>query len=264
MKKILIIIPLIFSLGLIGCTGNDESNNQEKETSKVEERKDILPEIKLVLKDMYISINENKDNDKVCREKIEKLNENITDEMIQNEEYKDKLRNLKNYIKNYDLTKISKEVCDILNDMENTDTYKIDLTSTQQKDNINNSENKKSTNKNSESKNNQNKSTNKKKESSTKKTQKCPNCGSTNYNGVVCKDCGFQQADPESCPDCGSLKYNGVMCPDCGFQQSDPPEEENYPEQSEENADHNSQCNNCGSATINDDGTCPYCGYDNY
>ena len=47
---------------------------------------------------MYISINENKDNDKVCREKIEKLNENITDEMIQNEEYKDKLRNLKNYI----------------------------------------------------------------------------------------------------------------------------------------------------------------------
>ena len=92
---------------------------------------------------MYISINENKDNDKVCREKIEKLNENITDEMIQNEEYKDKLRNLKNYIKNYDLTKISKEVCDILNDMENTDTYKIDLTSTQQKDNTNNSENKK-------------------------------------------------------------------------------------------------------------------------
>ena len=193
MKKILIIIPLIFSLGLIGCTGNDESNKQEKETSKVEERKDILPEIKLVLKDMYISINENKDNDKVCREKIEKLNENITDEMIQNEEYKDKLRNLKNYIKNYDLTKISKEVCDILNDMENTDTYKIDLTSSQQKDNTNNSENKKSTNKNSESKNNQNKSTNKKKESSTKKTQKCPNCGSTNYNGVVCKDCGFQQ-----------------------------------------------------------------------
>ena len=184
--------------------------------------------------------------------------------MIQNEEYKDKLRNLKNYIKNYDLTKISKEVCDILNDMENTDTYKIDLTSTQQKDNTNNSENKKSTNKNSESKNNQNKSTNKKKESSTKKTQKCPNCGSTNYNGVVCKDCGFQQSDPESCPDCGSLKYNGVMCPDCGFQQSDPPEEENYPEQSEENAEHSSQCNNCGSATINDDGTCPYCGYDNY
>ena len=90
MKKILIIIPLIFSLGLIGCTGNDESNKQEKETSKVEERTDILPEIKLVLKDMYISINENKDNDKVCREKIEKLNENITDEMIQNEEYKDK------------------------------------------------------------------------------------------------------------------------------------------------------------------------------
>ena len=77
MKKILIIIPLIFSLGLIGCTGNDESNKQEKETSKVEERKDTLPEIKLVLKDMYISINENKDNDKVCREKIEKLNENI-------------------------------------------------------------------------------------------------------------------------------------------------------------------------------------------
>ena len=38
MKKILIIIPLIFSLGLIGCTGNDESNKQEKETSKVEER----------------------------------------------------------------------------------------------------------------------------------------------------------------------------------------------------------------------------------
>ena len=26
---------------------------------------------------------------------------------------------------------------------------------------------------------------------------------------------------------------------------------------------HSSECANCGSATINDDGTCPYCGYQN-
>ena len=36
--KILIIIPLIFSLGLIGCTGNDESNKQEKETIKLKKK----------------------------------------------------------------------------------------------------------------------------------------------------------------------------------------------------------------------------------
>ena len=31
----------------------------------------------------------------------------------------------------------------------------------------------------------------------------------------------------------------------------------------EDGASHSSECANCGSATINDDGTCPYCGYQN-
>ena len=92
-KKILIIIPLIFTLSLIGCTSNTEP--EEKETTKVEESKDTFSTMKLVLKDMYITINENKDNEKTCKEKIEKLNEEITDEMLKNEEYKERLKDLK-------------------------------------------------------------------------------------------------------------------------------------------------------------------------
>lgn len=42
-------------------------------------------------------------------------------------------------------------------------------------------------------------------------------------------------------------------CENCGYGKS----------ANEDGANHSSECANCGSATINDDGTCPYCGYQN-
>ena len=42
-------------------------------------------------------------------------------------------------------------------------------------------------------------------------------------------------------------------CENCGYRKAG----------NEDGANHSSKCANCGSATINADGTCPYCGYKN-
>ena len=42
-------------------------------------------------------------------------------------------------------------------------------------------------------------------------------------------------------------------CENCGYKKAG----------NEDGANHSSKCANCGSATINADGTCPYCGYKN-
>ena len=153
------------------------------------------------------------------------------------------MQNLKDATEDYDLEKIAKYVCDILNDIEGSDKYSIEIKSTDNTDKSNTD--KSNSNKNTKSNGNNQKSTNTNKNNNNNK-----NTNKNNEEEYQSGDYG----DYTKCPNCKKMTFHpDGYCENCGYGKS----------ANEDGANHSSECVNCGSATINDDGTCPYCGYQN-
>lgn len=237
MKKLtVIILSLVLSFGVVGCSSNSKDDSTQEQQEQQKDTAATASEISTLLKDMYIVLKDSNGGTKDCKDKLVNYGKDINDAMLANKEYGSDMQNLKDATEDYDLEKIAKYVCDILNDIEGSDKYSIGIKSTDNTDKSNsnqntnsNGNNQKSTNKN----NNNNKNTNK-----------------NNEEEYQSGDYG----DYTKCPNCKKMTFHpDGYCENCGYGKS----------ANEDGASHSSECANCGSATINDDGTCPYCGYQN-
>ena len=242
MKKLtVIILSLVLSFGVVGCSSNSKDDSTQEQQEQQKDTAATASEISTLLKDMYIVLKDSNGGTKDCKDKLVNYGKDINDAMLENKEYGSDMQNLKDATEDYDLEKIAKYVCDILNEIEGSDKYSIEIKSTDNTDKSNtdksnsnqntksNGNNKKSTNKN----NNNNKNTNK-----------------NNEEEYQSGDYG----DYTKCPNCKKMTFHpDGYCENCGYGKS----------ANEDGASHSSECANCGSATINDDGTCPYCGYQN-
>ena len=187
---------------------------------------------------MYIVLKDSNGGTKDCKDKLVNYGKDINDAMLANKEYGRDMQNLKDATENYDLEKIAKYVCDILNDIEGSDKYSIEIKSTDNTDKSN-------SNKNTKSNGNNQKSTNTNKNNNNNKN--------TNKNNEEEHQSG-DYGDYTKCPNCKKMTFHpDGYCENCGYGKS----------ANEDGANNSSECANCGSATINDDGTCPYCGYQN-
>lgn len=237
MKKLtVIILSLVLSFGVVGCSSNSKDDSTQEQQEQQKDTAATASEISTLLKDMYIVLKDSNGGTKDCKDKLVNYGKDINDAMLENKEYGSDMQKLKDATEDYDLEKIAKYVCDILNDIEGSDKYNIEIKSTDNTDKSNsnqntksNGNNQKSTNKN----NNNNKNTNK-----------------NNEEEYQSGDYG----DYTKCPNCKKMTFHpDGYCENCGYGKS----------ANEDGASHSSECANCGSATINDDGTCPYCGYQN-
>ena len=237
MKKLtVIILSLVLSFGVVGCSSNSKDDSTQEQQEQQKDTAATASEISTLLKDMYIVLKDSNGETKDCKDKLVNYGKDINDAMLENKEYGSDMQKLKDATEDYDLEKIAKYVCDILNDIEGSDKYNIEIKSTDNTDKSNsnqntksNGNNQKSTNKN----NNNNKNTNK-----------------NNEEEYQSGDYG----DYTKCPNCKKMTFHpDGYCENCGYGKSS----------NEDGASHSSECANCGSATINDDGTCPYCGYQN-
>lgn len=244
-RLIVIILSLALTIGAVGCSSSNDDTNTSQEPQEQQEQTKVATtdEIKVLLKDMYIVLKDSDGGTKDCKEELVKYGNEIDESMIANEEYGDEMDALKDAIDSYNLEEIAEYVCNILNSIEGTEKYQIEIKSSEDQDKSNstdksntskdqNSSNQSTTNKNSNSKNTTNQNTNKNKDEEYE---------SGDYG------------DYTKCPSCGKMTFhpNGY-CENCGYKKPN-----------EDGANHDSQCKNCGSATINADGTCPYCGYKN-
>ena len=239
MKKLtVIILSLVLSFGVVGCSSNSKDDSTQE---KQEQQKDTVAtasEISTLLKDMYIVLKDSNGGTKDCKDKLVNYGKDINDAMLANKEYGRDMQNLKDATENYDLEKIAKYVCDILNDIEGSDKYSIEIKSTYNTDKSN-------SNQNTKSNGNNQKSTNTNKNNNNNK-----NTNKNNEEEYQSGDYG----DYTKCPNCKKMTFHpDGYCENCGYGKS----------ANEDGASHSSECANCGSATINDDGTCPYCGYQN-
>lgn len=94
-------------------------------------------EISTLLKDMYIVLKDSNGGTKDCKDKLVNYGKDINDAMLENKEYGQDMQNLKDATEDYDLEKIAKYVCDILNDIEGSDKYSIEIKSTDNTDKSN-------------------------------------------------------------------------------------------------------------------------------
>ena len=187
---------------------------------------------------MYIVLKDSNGGTKDCKDKLVNYGKDINDAMLENKEYGSDMQKLKDATENYDLEKIAKYVCDILNNIEGSDKYSIEIKSTYNTDKSN-------SNQNTKSNGNNQKSTNTNKNNNNNK-----NTNKNNEEEYQSGDYG----DYTKCPNCKKMTFHpDGYCENCGYGKS----------ANEDGASHSSECANCGSATINDDGTCPYCGYQN-
>ena len=243
MKKLtVIILSLVLSFGVVGCSSssNDDSTQNQKDEQTQKKDTSTTSEISTLLKDMYIVLKDSDGGTKDCKDKLVNYGKDINNDMLANKDYGQDMQKLKDATENYDLEKIAKYVCDILNNIEGSDKYSIEIKSTDNTDKSNskqntksNGNNQKSTNTNKNKNNNNNKNTNK-----------------NNEEEYQSGDYG----DYTKCPNCKKMTFHpDGYCENCGYGKST----------NEDGASHSSECANCGSATINDDGTCPYCGYQN-
>lgn len=247
MKKLtVIILSLLLTLGVVGCSSSsDESSNNTTNNEKQEEQTKAATtdDIKALLKDMYIVLKDSDGGTKDCKDELVKYGDKIDESIIANKEYGDEMEVLKDSINSYNLEEISGYVCNILNRIEGTEKYKIEIKTEEQDKNNNTDQNNTGKNQNNnQSTTNQNNNKNTTNQNnSNKNTNKNEEYESGDYG------------DYTKCPSCGKMTFhpNGY-CERCGYKKLN-----------EDGANHDSQCKNCGSATINADGTCPYCGYKN-
>ena len=242
MKKLtVIILSLVLSFGVVGCSSNSKDDSTQEQQEQQKDTAATASEISTLLKDMYIVLKDSNGGTKDCKDKLVNYGKDISDAMLENKEYGSDMQKLKDATENYDLEKIAKYVCDILNDIEGSDKYNIEIKS---KDNTDKSNTDKSnSNQNTKSNGNNKKSTN-------KNNNNNKNTNKNNDEEYQSGDYG----DYTKCPNCKKMTFHpDGYCENCGYGKS----------ANEDGANHSSECANCGSATINDDGTCPYCGYQN-
>lgn len=242
MKKLtVIILSLVLSFGVVGCSSNSKDDSTQEQQEQQKDTAATASEISTLLKDMYIVLKDSNGGTKDCKDKLVNYGKDINDAMLENKEYGSDMQKLKDATEDYDLEKIAKYVCDILNDIEGSDKYSIEIKST---DNTYKSNTDKSnSNQNTKSNGNNQKSTN-------KNNNNNKNTNKNNEEEYQSGDYG----DYTKCPNCKKMTFHpDGYCENCGYGKS----------ANEDGASHSSECANCGSATINDDGTCPYCGYQN-
>lgn len=240
MKKLtVIILSLVLSLGVVGCSSNSKDDSTQEKQEQQKDTAATSSEISTLLKDMYIVLKDSNGGTKDCKDKLVNYGKDINDDMLANKEYGQDMQKLKDATENYDLEKIAKYVCDILNDIEGSDKYSIEIKSTDSTDKSNTDKSNSSQNTSNKSNGNNKKSTN--------------NNKNTNKNNDEEYQSG-DYGDYTKCPKCKKMTFHpDGYCENCGYGKS----------ANEDGASHSSECANCGSATINDDGTCPYCGYQN-
>ena len=194
MKKLtVIILSLVISFGVVGCSSNSKDDSTQEQQEQQKDTAATASEISTLLKDMYIVLKDSNGGTKDCKDKLVNYGKDINDAMLENKEYGSDMQKLKDATEDYDLEKIAKYVCDILNDLEGSDKYSIEIKATDNTDKSNtdksnsnqntksNGNNQKSTNKN----NNNNKNTNKNNEEEYQSGDygdytKCPNCKKRN------------------------------------------------------------------------------------
>ena len=246
MKRLtVIILSLVLSFGVVGCSSssNDDSTQNQKDEQTQQKDTSTTSEISTLLKDMYIVLKDSDGGTKDCKDKLVNYGKDINNDMLANKDYGQDMQKLKDATENYDLEKIAKYVCDILNDIEGSDKYSIEIKSTDNTDKSNTD--KSNSNQNTKSNGNNQKSTNTNKNNNNNK-----NTNKNNEEEYQSGDYG----DYTKCPNCKKMTFHpDGYCENCGYGKS----------ANEDGASHSSECANCGSATINDDGTCPYCGYQN-
>ena len=252
MKRLtVIILSLVLTLGVVGCSSSSDesSNTTTKEQQEEQTKAATTDDIKALLKDMYIILQDSDGVTKDCKEELVKYGNEIDESMIANEEYGDEMEVLKESINSYNLEEISGYVCNILNRIEGTEKYKIEIKSSEDK-----STNKDANKSNSTDKSNTSKNQNSSSQSTTNKNSNNKNKTNQNNNNNKEEYESGDYGDYTKCPSCGKMTFhpNGY-CENCGYKKK----------LNEDGANHDSQCKNCGSATINADGTCPYCGYKN-
>ena len=241
MKRLtVIILSLVLSFGVVGCSSSSNDDSTQKQKDEQTQKKDTstTSEISTLLKDMYIVLKDSDGGTKDCKDKLVNYGKDINNDMLANKDYGQDMQKLKDATENYDLEKIAKYVCDILNDIEGSDKYSIEIKSTDNTDKSN-------SNKNTKSNGNNQKSTNTNKNNNNNK-----NTNKNNEEEYQSGDYG----DYTKCPQCKKMTFHpDGYCENCGYRKAG----------NEDGANHSSKCANCGSATINADGTCPYCGYKN-
>ena len=240
MKKLtVIILSLVLSFGVVGCSSNSKDDSTQEQQEQQKDTAATASEISTLLKDMYIVLKDSNGGTKDCKDKLVNYGKDINDAMLENKEYGSDMQKLKDATEDYDLEKIAKYVCDILNDIEESDKYSIEIKSTDNTDKSNTD--KSNSNQNTKSNGNNQKSTN-------KNNNNNKNTNKNNEEEYQSGDYG----DYTKCPNCKKMTFHpDGYCENCGYGKST----------NEDGASHSSECANCGSATINDDGTCPYCGY---
>ena len=237
MKRLTVII---LSFGVVGCSSssNDDSTQNQKDEQTQQKDTSTTSEISTLLKDMYIVLKDSDGGTKDCKDKLVNYGKDINNDMLANKDYGQDMQKLKDATEDYDLEKIAKYVCDILNDIEGSDKYSIEIKSTDNTDKSN-------SNQNTKSNGNNQKSTNTNKNNNNNK-----NTNKNNEEEYQSGDYG----DYTKCPNCKKMTFHpDGYCENCGYRKAG----------NEDGANHSSKCANCGSATINADGTCPYCGYKN-
>ena len=261
MKRLtVIILSLVLSFGVVGCSSssNDDSTQNQKDEQTQQKDTSTTSEISTLLKDMYIVLKDSDGGTKDCKDKLVNYGKDINNDMLANKDYGQDMQKLKDATENYDLEKIAKYVCDILNDIEGSDKYSIEIKSTDNTDKSNSNQNT-SNKSNNTDKSNSDKNTSNKSSNTNQNTSNNTNKNTTNKNNNTNKnnDDEYQSGDYgdyTKCPNCKKMTFHpDGYCENCGYGKS----------ANEDGASHSSECANCGSATINDDGTCPYCGYQN-
>ena len=127
MKKLtVIILSLVLSFGVVGCSSNSKDDSTQEQQEQQKDTAATASEISTLLKDMYIVLKDSNGGTKDCKDKLVNYGKDINDAMLANKEYGSDMQNLKDATEDYDLEKIAKYVCDILNDIEGSDKYSIE------------------------------------------------------------------------------------------------------------------------------------------
>ena len=128
MKKLtVIILSLVLSFGVVGCSSNSKDDSTQEKQEQQKDTAATASEISTLLKDMYIVLKDSNGGTKDCKDKLVNYGKDINDAMLENKEYGQDMQNLKDATEDYDLEKIAKYVCDILNDIEGSDKYSIEI-----------------------------------------------------------------------------------------------------------------------------------------
>ena len=186
MKRLtVIILSLVLSFGVVGCSSssNDDSTQNQKDEQTQQKDTSTTSEISTLLKDMYIVLKDSDGGTKDCKDKLVNYGKDINNDMLANKDYGQDMQKLKDATENYDLEKIAKYVCDILNNIEGSDKYSIEIKSTYNTDKSNSDQNTNNKSNNTD-KSNSDKNTSNKSSNTNQNTSNTTNKNTTNKNNI--------------------------------------------------------------------------------